>query len=63
MLIYLKTIKGEIFTLEVQPTNTMLELKYMVQELKGYTPDSQRFIFAGKNIEDQRTVESYNIVN
>ena len=41
----------------------MYELKLKVQEQKGYTPEEQRFIFAGKNIEDQRTVGDYNILN
>lgn len=41
----------------------MYELKLKVQQQNGITPDEQRFIFAGKNIEDHKTVGDYNISN
>jgi len=59
--IYVKTLTGKTITLSVFALNVVQELKFMIYEQQGIPVDIQRIIFAGKQLEDGRTISDYSI--
>lgn len=62
MQIFVKTMTSKYITLEVEIQNTIYEVKELIHEKEGIPPDQQKLSFQGNFLEDDRSLDSYNII-
>ena len=61
MQIFVKTLTGKTITLDVEPSNTILQVKGLINNKEGMPVADQRLIFAGNELDNEKTLADYNI--
>lgn len=59
--IFVKTFGGKMLTVKVTKGSTVMDVKKWIEAMVGIPPHHQRLIFAGKQVEDDKTMVYYNI--
>ncbi|KAG5887100.1 hypothetical protein JTB14_000733 [Gonioctena quinquepunctata] len=61
MLVKVVTLTGEERMIDVEASDKIMVIKEKLEEKEGIPPEQQRLIFQGKQLKDDKTVNSYKL--
>ena len=61
MQIVIKTLSGAKLSYNFEPTDSILQVKQILQEKEGIDIPMIRLIYLGKQLADENTIQSYNM--
>jgi len=61
MQIFVKTLQGQTITVDVNADDTIDAVKRKIQAKENLPAVDQRLVYAGKSLDDQRTLSDYNV--
>jgi 8-oxo-dGTP pyrophosphatase MutT (NUDIX family)/ubiquitin len=59
--LFVKTVSGKTITIQVEPADTIDTVKDRIRDKQGTSLDEQRLVYAGKQLQDGRTLSEYSI--
>lgn len=61
--LFIKKLDGNIITLKPKHDSMVIDLKYLIQDITGIPPNQQRLIFNNKNLDDEKLISYYDIID
>ena len=61
MEFYCKTLTCKTISLQMEPSESIYNVKQKIQEKEGFSADKQILVFGSKVLEDRRSLSDYNI--
>jgi ubiquitin C len=61
MQLFVKTLTGKTVSIEVEEGESIEDVKAKIAEKEGIPAEQQRLIFGGQQLQDQKTLQDYDV--